>query len=104
MNQIFSALSTCDVVVYNSMVLFYFQEIDNEDFIAAVKEHPVIWNCSREDYNDRSKKKQTWLTVSHAWLINDWRSKFVQCALNMRPKYLDAAVKSRTCVLALRPR
>ena len=66
------------------MVLFNFQEINNEDFIAAVKEHPVIWDCSREDYKNR--KKQAWLVVSHAWPINDWRPKFVQCALNMRPK------------------
>ena len=43
MNKIFSALSACNVVVYISMVLFYFQEIDSEDVIAAVKKHPVIF-------------------------------------------------------------
>ena len=43
MNKIFSALSACNVVVYISMVLFYFQEIDNEDFIAVVKEHLIIF-------------------------------------------------------------
>ena len=104
MNKIFSALSACNVMVYISTVLFYFQEIDNEDFIVAVKEHPVIWDCSREDYKDSNKNSQACLAVSHAWPINDWRPKLVQCALNMRPEYFDGAVKSRTCVLALRPR
>ena len=38
-------------------------EIDIELFIGAVQEYPAIWNIALEDYHDRNKKRNEWITI-----------------------------------------
>lgn len=39
-------------------------EIDIELFIGAVQEHPAIWNVALEEYHDRNKKRNAWITIA----------------------------------------
>ncbi|KAK4877678.1 hypothetical protein RN001_010184 [Aquatica leii] len=39
-------------------------KIDIELFIGAVQEHPAIWNVALEEYHDRNKKRNAWITIA----------------------------------------